>query len=85
MARRLKANVLVDGVLYRSGSTPPADVAKQITNPKAWGNPADESEPEAPEQVAEAELSSDDDAPGEDAGSADESKPARKVRRKGAN
>lgn len=46
MARKLAAYVHVSGVVYPAGSTPPADVAKQITNPKAW---AEESS-EAPSQ-----------------------------------
>lgn len=51
-ARKLTANVYVDGVLHEADSTPPAEVAKQITNPKAWGGdaPADESDaPKYPE------------------------------------
>ena len=37
-ARELKANVYVDGVLYGpDGEKPSAEVAKEITNPKAWG------------------------------------------------
>jgi len=37
-ARELKANVYVDGVLYGpDGEKPSAEVAKAITNPKAWG------------------------------------------------
>jgi len=36
MTRKLVRNVQVDGVWYRPGDTPPADVAERITNPKAW-------------------------------------------------
>lgn len=38
MGKQLAANVNLDGVLYEAGSTPPADIAEQITNPKAWGD-----------------------------------------------
>lgn len=34
--KKLTANVYVDGELYAAGSRPPADVAKRITNEKAW-------------------------------------------------
>ena len=44
-ARRLQANVYVDGVFYAAGSEPPASVAKQIVNPKAWDD-GDVVEPE---------------------------------------
>lgn len=35
--RKLAATVHVDGTVYLAGATVPADVAEQITNPKAWG------------------------------------------------
>lgn len=35
--KKLVANVYVGGVLYTPESDVPADVAKEITNPKAWG------------------------------------------------
>lgn len=38
--KELAANVYVGGVLYPAGSIPPEDVAEQIDNPKAWGEPA---------------------------------------------
>lgn len=38
MARQLAKNVYVGETLYRAGSTPPKDVAEQITNPAAWGD-----------------------------------------------
>lgn len=42
MARKLIANVYVDGVLYGpAGKSPSKDVAEQITNPKAWSGKAD--------------------------------------------
>jgi hypothetical protein len=52
----LTQHVYVDGQLYGPGSKVPADIAKRITNPKAWGTgetaaqdhgeaPADESGP----------------------------------------
>lgn len=43
MTRRLAANVYVAGELWPTGSQPPADVAGQITNPKAW-EPDDQDE-----------------------------------------
>lgn len=43
MAKELTKNVWVDGVLYGpDGEKPSAEVAKEITNPKAWGE--DESD-----------------------------------------
>lgn len=36
--RELIAHVWVDGACYGPGSDIPADVAKQITNPKAWAD-----------------------------------------------
>lgn len=35
--RQLAAYVYVDGTLYGPDSDVPAEVAKAITNPKAWG------------------------------------------------
>lgn len=35
----LQQNVWLGDVLYRRGTTPPADVAKKITNPNVWGGP----------------------------------------------
>lgn len=38
MAKHLTQNVYVDGVLYGpAGVKPSAEVAKEITNEKAWG------------------------------------------------
>ncbi|HEY1176481.1 MAG TPA: hypothetical protein VGF17_10010 [Phytomonospora sp.] len=48
MAKSLTANVYVDGVLYEAGSTPPANVAEQITNEKAWDDSDADSAPEPP-------------------------------------
>lgn len=42
MAKKLAANVFVDGVMYRVGDAPEKEVADKIANPKAWGD-----EPEA--------------------------------------
>lgn len=39
--RKLAAVVYVDGVAYGPDNQPPADVADQITNPKAWGEEPD--------------------------------------------
>lgn len=36
--KQLTKNIWVDGTLYEAGSTPPKDVAEQITNPKAWND-----------------------------------------------
>lgn len=36
--KKLAVNVYVAGVLYTPDSDIPAEVAKQITNPKAWGD-----------------------------------------------
>lgn len=35
--RKLAANVYVGDQFHEAGSTPPKEVADQITNPKAWG------------------------------------------------
>ena len=45
MGKTLASNVHIDGTVYPAGSEPPADVAKRITNPKAWaaGDDADEA------------------------------------------
>jgi len=51
MARHLTANVWVGGVYYAAGSTPPKEVADQITNPKAWGDKPDVDEPVDPAEV----------------------------------
>ena len=49
-ARKLVANVNIAGVLYGpDGETPSAEVAEQITNPKAWGADEDTDESEFPE------------------------------------
>jgi hypothetical protein len=40
--RKLAAYVHVDGTVYGPGDDVPADVAKQITNPKAWGEGSDD-------------------------------------------
>lgn len=37
MSKKLAVNVTVGGDTYAAGTEVPADVAKQITNPKAWG------------------------------------------------
>lgn len=34
--KKLAANVYVDGVLHKAGTTPDKKVADQITNPRAW-------------------------------------------------
>jgi trigger factor len=44
----LRTDVWVDGVRYHVGTIPPASVAEQITNPKAWTDA-----PSAPHQAEE--------------------------------
>lgn len=34
--KKLAVNVTVGGTTHEAGSVPPAEVAKQIDNPKAW-------------------------------------------------
>ena len=41
--RKLASNVWVGGTLYEAGSTPPKEVADQISNPKAWEDDKPES------------------------------------------
>ena len=43
----LQQNVWLGDVLYRRGTTPPADVAKKITNPNVWGGPIPVAAPAA--------------------------------------
>lgn len=57
--KKLAANVYVDGVLYTPDSDVPADVAKQITNPKAWGEEP-EAEVKAPAKKTAASRKSED-------------------------
>ena len=52
MAKTLRANVYVDGVLYGpAGKDPTAAIARRITNPKAWTDPeskaGDDIDPES--------------------------------------
>lgn len=54
MSKQLAMNTTVEGETYAAGTVPPAEVAKKITNPKAWGeepkpDAAPEPEPENPE------------------------------------
>lgn len=42
--RKLAVNTTINGATYEAGTVPPADVAKQIDNPKAWGNDPGDSE-----------------------------------------
>lgn len=55
MAKELTANVYIDGVLYEAGTTPPKEVADQISNPKVW---AESEEPKAPAKKAASRKSS---------------------------
>lgn len=49
MARQLRFSVVVGSQTYVGGTVPPADVAKQITNPDAWeGGPEESAGPEEP-------------------------------------
>jgi hypothetical protein len=51
--RHLVTNVHVDGVWYRPGEVPPADVAERIGNPKAWSEEAETQESaKAPESAS---------------------------------
>lgn len=43
--KKLARNTTINGTTYEAGTVPPADVAKEITNPKAWEAPED-SQPE---------------------------------------
>lgn len=54
MTRKLKANVYVGGVLYPADQAPPAEVAAQITNPKAWGDEPDDEGSEKPKPAKKA-------------------------------
>lgn len=47
--RRLRSYVHVDGTVYGPNDVVPPAVAEQITNPRAWAEPADmfADEPEA--------------------------------------
>ena len=49
MGKTLASTVHIDGTVYPAGSEPPADVAKRITNPKAWS--ADEGDDTAGEPL----------------------------------
>lgn len=57
-ARKLTANVWVNGELYAAGAAPEKAVADLIENPKAWAEvdeaPADEVEGSAPDDEAPA-------------------------------
>jgi hypothetical protein len=46
-AKKLVTYVHVDGQVYGPNDDVPADVAKQITNPKAWGGEVPEDSVEA--------------------------------------
>jgi hypothetical protein len=57
MSKKLAMNVYVNGTAYEAGSTPPKDVADQITNPKAWGADESDDSPKAPAKKAVASKS----------------------------
>ena len=42
MARKLAKNVHIRNEVYEAGTTPPKEIADQITNPKAWGEEPDD-------------------------------------------
>lgn len=42
MSKKLAMNTTVEGETYKAGTVPSAEVAKKITNPKAWGGDAPE-------------------------------------------
>lgn len=50
MGKKLARNVNVDGVTYLAGEEPPADIAEQITNEKAWEADEDASDGDPAEQ-----------------------------------
>ena len=50
--RELVATVHVNGKVYAPGDDIPADVADQITNPKAWGEAPAEDKAPARKRVA---------------------------------
>lgn len=63
MSRVLAHNVWVGETLCLAGSTPPKEIAEQITNPKAWGETeekpvkGDDAEKSAPEKKPAARKS----------------------------
>lgn len=59
MARKLAANVYVDGVLHVAGSSPDKGVAEKITNPKAWGGSAPAASSESTAKFPEGDPSED--------------------------
>lgn len=52
MARKLANTVIVGGVTYAAGSTPPAEVTEKITNPYAWADDG-EATPSESERTSE--------------------------------
>lgn len=55
MSKKLAMNTTLGDVTYEAGTVPPADVAKQITNPKAWAVPAQAADGEPVEASVEVE------------------------------
>lgn len=51
--RKLATYVHVNGTVYGPDDDVPADVAKEITNPKAWADGAASEEPTGPKAVAD--------------------------------
>lgn len=43
--KKLARNVYVGGNVYAAGSTPPKEIADQITNEKAWAEKVDDRTP----------------------------------------
>lgn len=55
MSKKLAMNTTLGDVTYKAGTVPPADVAKKITNPKAWAVPAKAADGESDEASVEVE------------------------------
>lgn len=73
MSKKLAATVHIDGTVYKAGTTVDADVAKKITNPKAWGE-SSASEGAKSEPQSEPQSGSDPQSGSADGGTSDDSK-----------
>ena len=60
MAKTLAMTVHVDGKVYKAGESVDADVAKQITNPKAFGESASADAPAEDEGTTYSSMSKGD-------------------------
>lgn len=59
--RTLKSTVHVAGGVYLAGSTPPPEVAKLITNPKAWNEPEPRQASAAPAHLEQSAVDARDE------------------------